>query len=73
LRLAVGVSCGADGWNEVFILFNPHDGEVSFRLPDNPNGEWIVELSTAEPGESKSLTAEEIAMQPRSLILLRRA
>jgi len=63
-----------NAWNDVLFLFNPHDGQVAFKLPKPEDGKWIAELTTADPnavavdlGE-----AESYDLVPRSLVLLRR-
>ena len=71
LRLALAASPDNGIWNEVFFLFNPHDGEVPFRLPHDRSGKWIVELSTAKPEEPCLVKMQEVVMQPRSLLVLR--
>ena len=60
-------------WWELVILFNPHDGEVPFKLPPREGGPWTIELDTAEP-DGGGGTAEgeaELILSPRSLLLLR--
>jgi isoamylase len=61
-------------WAELIVLFNPHDGEVPFTLPAPAESEeWTVELHTADSSLEGSTVAGEsqVAMPPRSLILLR--
>jgi glycogen operon protein len=64
-----------DIWWEVLVLFNPHDGDVDFVVPEREGGnEWLVEINTAAvPGEPvRKLTAgEPVTMTSRSLLLLR--
>jgi isoamylase len=64
---------GVDGaWWELVILFNPHDGEVPFKLPAREAGEWTVEVCTAEtPEPGVSLESGQLRIAPRSMLLLR--
>ncbi|NEK18436.1 hypothetical protein GR257_26960 [Rhizobium leguminosarum] len=68
LRLSTSAE-KSEGWSEVLILFNPHDGEVEFALP---SGTWSVELSTADPTKDDPTKAtDKIQMPSRSLIVLK--
>ncbi|WP_173088382.1 glycogen debranching protein GlgX [Devosia sp. 1635] len=64
-----------DTWWEVLVLFNPHDGDVDFVVPEREGGhEWLVDINTAAvTGEEvRKLTAgEPVRMTSRSLLLLR--
>ncbi|WP_416407015.1 glycogen debranching protein GlgX [Agrobacterium rosae] len=64
----------ADEWQDVLILFNPHDGAVEFKLPDADHG-WMTELTTADPAApSNNIANGEIyTVEGRSLMLLRAA
>ncbi|WP_320196835.1 glycogen debranching protein GlgX [Agrobacterium rosae] len=64
----------ADEWQDVLILFNPHDGAVEFKLPDADHG-WMTELTTADPAApSNNIANGEIyTVEGRSLVLLRAA
>ncbi|EPE96906.1 glycogen debranching protein GlgX [Rhizobium grahamii] len=64
-----------NSWTDVLVLFNPHDGQVPFNLPPIEDGRWIVELTTADP-DAKNVDLDEgdhYDLEPRSLVLLRRA
>ncbi|WP_421361059.1 glycogen debranching protein GlgX [Agrobacterium rosae] len=63
-----------DEWQDVLILFNPHDGAVEFKLPDADHG-WMTELTTADPAApSNNIANGEIyTVEGRSLVLLRAA
>jgi glycogen operon protein len=57
------------------VLFNADPDPVAFRLPPRRFGNrWRVELSTADPDAPDDVFAqrEEIALEGRSLVLLRR-
>ena len=75
IRLSRDDLKGQDGvWWELFLLFNPHHGDVPFVLPERAEGgAWIVELNTAnEAAAGQSLAAgEALPMVARSLVLLR--
>ncbi|POO57632.1 glycogen debranching protein GlgX [Agrobacterium rosae] len=64
----------ADEWQDVLILFNPHDGAVEFKLPDADHG-WMTELTTADPAAPSNTIAngEIYTVEGRSLVLLRAA
>jgi len=76
LRL-VGEHLGDEdnAWTDILVLFNPHDGQVPFRLPTLEEGSWISELTTSDPdGKSVDLRdADHYDLEPRSLVILRRA
>lgn len=77
LRLSCGNQEGIEAseeWQDVLILFNPHDGAVEFKLPDANHG-WAVELTTADPdAPSNNIANGEIyTAEGRSLVLLRAA
>ncbi len=60
------------------LLFNAHHEPIAFRLPTRRLGaRWLVELSTADGwagDETRSVAArEEIVVDARSLLVLRRA
>ncbi|MBW9117306.1 glycogen debranching protein GlgX [Rhizobium cauense] len=60
----------ADEMTDVLLLFNPHDGDVPFSLPDDTA--WTLLVSTADPtAKEGSITAEEYKLPSRSLVLLR--
>ena len=55
------------------MLFNPHDGEVDFKVPKrSENTPWTAAIDTATPddGARSVQGGEAIKMAPRSLILL---
>jgi glycogen operon protein len=59
------------------VLFNSHHESVTFLLPPRRFGQrWKLELSTAEPdigeGELNFPARAEVAVEARSIILLRR-
>ncbi len=63
-----------DIWWELVILFNPHDGDVPFAVPQRAEGgDWIVELNTTDGEKSGSALkgGESITMTARSMILIR--
>ena len=62
-----------DGWDDVLILFNPHDGTVPFALPEPYSGGGYLELTTSDQSiEGKSFDAtESFDLEGRSLVLLR--
>jgi len=63
-----------DEWNDVLILFNPHEGDVEFKLPEVEHG-WTTELTTADPTVTGNqiANAQNYTMEARSLVLLRAA
>lgn len=62
-------------WPEVFLLFNPFEGDVSFKLPKPVKGDWTIELSTAgATTDSKVISTDaEFQLGGRSLTVLRTA
>ncbi len=74
LRLTRDDQDEADGWQDVLVLFNPHDGAVEFKLPDADHG-WMTELTTADPEAPSNAIAngETYTAEGRSLVLLRAA
>lgn len=62
---------GSDkGMNDVLLLFNPHDGEVPFKLPEETG--WTMLLTTADPtAAEEAIPAAEYMLTPRSLVVLR--
>ncbi|MFP3546798.1 glycogen debranching protein GlgX [Rhizobium sp. SIMBA_035] len=61
-----------EGLTDVIILFNPHDGDVGFTLPNSPGGGWAVELATDQPDRSDEdiWDAQTYVLAPRSLVVL---
>jgi glycogen operon protein len=60
-----------EGWDDVLILFNPHDGPVPFILPEVEGG-WTVVLTTADPKVTNDEFKEiEYVLTERSLVLMR--
>ncbi len=74
LRLSREKSSDSEEWNDVLILFNPHDGDVEFKLPEVEHG-WTTELTTADPAVhgNQIANSQTYTMEGRSLILLRAA
>ncbi|WP_288429449.1 glycogen debranching protein GlgX [uncultured Agrobacterium sp.] len=74
LRLTREGDGAGEEWKDVLILFNPHEGDVEFKLPEVENG-WTTELTTADPTVSGNQIAnsQNYTMEGRSLILLRAA
>lgn len=74
LRMSRDSGDDAEGWNDILVLFNPHDGAVEFKLPDAGHG-WMTELTTADPDASSNTIAngENYTLEGRSLVLLRAA
>ena len=58
--------------NDVIILFNPHDGDVEFSLPESSGKGWMVILTTSDPitEEQDIGEARSYLMSPRGLVLL---
>jgi isoamylase len=59
------------------ILFNAHHEPVTFLLPPPRFGQrWKLELSTAEPdaeeGSRSWVARDQLEVEPRSIVLLRR-
>jgi glycogen operon protein len=58
-------------WEDVLILFNPHDGDVSFLLPQIDSG-WTVVLETADPdGHARAVDGSNYVLTSRSLVVLK--
>jgi glycogen operon protein len=59
-------------WPELLILFNPHDGEVPFKLPEREGADWRIELDTAgtEREQGTVRPGDELKLMARSLVLL---
>jgi glycogen operon protein len=58
-----------------FVLFNAHHEDALFTLPPRRFGsQWVLELSTSDPGaEAARFTArDELTVEARSLLVLRR-
>lgn len=68
LRLTRQPSSTEDGWNDVLILFNPHDAEIMFQLPRNVSG-WNLKLSTADPELTDCSAVDEYLLAGRSLVV----
>jgi isoamylase len=62
-----------EGWDDVLILFNPQDVDISFVLPDRTA--WILEFTTSKPtAPSAELTGKKsLELESRSLAMLRAA
>ncbi|MGV1753090.1 glycogen debranching protein GlgX [Agrobacterium sp. CG674] len=74
LRLSRDAVESEDEWDDVLVLFNPHDGSVEFNLPDAENG-WMTELTTADPDADTNSIAngQTYTIEARSIVLLRAA
>lgn len=60
-----------EGWDDILILFNPHDGHVPFALPEVEGG-WFEVLTTADPLlEEREVGDSPYDLVERSLVLLR--
>ncbi len=65
-----------NGWRDIVILFNAHDGEVGFALPKRDAGRWAVKLDTAAGDRQKGRAlrvkrgVQIASLFPRSLMLL---
>ncbi|AYM65712.1 glycogen debranching protein GlgX [Agrobacterium fabrum] len=60
-----------EGWDDILILFNPHDGPVPFALPHVERG-WVEVLTTVDPElADRTIDAAEYVLVERSLVLLR--
>ncbi|RSC30900.1 glycogen debranching enzyme GlgX [Agrobacterium sp. FDAARGOS_525] len=72
----IGLRVGRDhdeeeGWDDILILFNPHDGSVPFALPEVSGG-WVEVLTTVDPeATDRKIEAAEYVLIDRSLVLLR--
>jgi isoamylase len=70
---------GSEIWDDSFLcLFNAHYEAIEFLLPTRRFGvRWAHELSTFEPGlttgEREYAARQAVTVEPRSLLLLRRA
>jgi isoamylase len=77
-ELAMQTVRGEDVRDESFLLlFNAHDAPIPFRMPTRRFGaRWKLELSTAHPDAeegSRSWGArEDVEVEPRSILMLRR-
>ena len=62
------------GWDDLLVLFNPHNDAVGFKLPE-ASSNWRVELTTADPAETNTTIdgSEDYALPAHSLVLLRSA
>jgi len=70
LRLSQS-DCSDEGWNDVLLLFNPHDGDVDFKLPADKD-DWITVLTTTNPdAREETIEADEYRLSPRSVVVLR--
>ena len=70
LRLSQS-DCSDEGWNDVLLLFNPHDGDVDFKLPADKD-DWTTVLTTADPdAREEKIDADEYRLSPRSVVVLR--
>ncbi len=60
-------------WWQLIVLFNPHDGEVPFVVPEKSDGgTWAIELNTSAPEkEAEMLKGHDLVLPPRTLMLLR--
>lgn len=60
-------------WWQLIVLFNPHDGDVGFRLPEKAEGgTWSIEVNTSAPEqEAEALAGQDVVLPPRTLMLLR--
>ena len=74
LRLSRDAVESEDEWDDVLVLFNPHDGSVEFNLPDAEHG-WMTELTTADPDADTNSIAngQTYTIEARSIVLLRAA
>lgn len=68
LRLTRQPSSSDDGWNDVLMLFNPHDAEILFKLPRNGGG-WDIKVSTADPELTNYSAVDEYLVAGRSLVV----
>ena len=70
---------GEEIWDDSFLcMFNAHYEPIEFSLPTRRFGvHWTHELSSAEPavqpGEREYAARQAVAVESRSLLLLRRA
>ena len=61
---AIGARLSREGlegsvWNDVMILFNSHDGEIDFALPEREGKGWEVKLDTAAPDRERARRSAE--------------
>ncbi|WP_438618552.1 glycogen debranching protein GlgX [Oryzifoliimicrobium ureilyticus] len=71
MRLSRSSENGEDGWNDVLILFNPHDGDVPFKLPETET-KWLAVITTSDPAlVDQTIEEDEYVATARSLVLLR--
>ncbi|NSY14788.1 glycogen debranching protein GlgX [Agrobacterium vitis] len=72
IGLRLNMNDDGEGMKDVLVLFNPHDGDVEFKLPGSSGKGWVVELTTADPEtQSEDIgDAETYGMKSRSLVLL---
>jgi len=61
----------SQGAKEALILFNPHDGDVPFKLPRREE-KWVIAIDTARdrPTNLHEPAASAITLSPRSLCVL---
>ena len=59
-------------WWELLLLFNPHEGNVPFKLPERNGGTWYVEIDTAQQaGRGEGHPGGSVMdLPPRTLRLL---
>jgi isoamylase len=59
-------------WSDALILVNPHDGPVTFALPESPSGSWRCALTTAAIAETETSPEWQTIFElpARSLTLL---
>lgn len=60
-------------WWEAIVVFNPHDGPVSFKVPARAGGDqWSIELNTLQPEASAETVAAEaiLTLEGRTMIVL---
>jgi glycogen operon protein len=73
LHLKRDAQSGDEGWDDLLILFNPHNDAVGFKLPD-ASSNWRVELTTADPNETgTALNSADYELPAHSLVMLRSA
>jgi isoamylase len=60
-----------EAWTDILVLFNPHDGEVPFKLPQSRGG-WMTVIETADPNaEIRIIESDTYLLPSRSLALMR--
>ncbi|RUT28610.1 glycogen debranching enzyme GlgX [Arsenicitalea aurantiaca] len=58
-------------WDEAIVLFNPHDGEVPFKLPRHKGKHWRVILDTNHPDAQETpVKANKVVMAACSMMLI---